>query len=364
MSTTRTARMLALYEQKAQPTPFLSGMFTSSPGNFHNSEEVEIDIVRGDEDVAIVVNDLGTGSRMNTVDLYTNKAFKPPIFDEAMALNSHDLIKRIAGQDPFADPNFRGNLVSQMLSGMHRIAAKISRSIELQASQVLQTGKLSLTDSNAVALYELDFKPKTTHFVTAAVSWATATGAQMLANLEAMGEVIRNDGLDNPDQLLMGVDAFEKFISNADVQKRFDLLKIDLGSIGMAQEVGNGGTLQGTIQLGHYKYAIYTYGGRFKHPVTGVKTPFLDPGKVVMRASGGRLDLTFGSIPHIGSLLGQGGSLLPELPSRMSMVGGGMDLFTNVWVSPNGKQLFGGVAARPLAIPTAIDTFGCLTTGL
>lgn len=364
MSTnTRTARMLAVYEQRAAPTRFLSGMFQSPPGNFHNTEEVEIDIVRSEEDIAIVIDDLSTGSRMNSADIYTNKGFKPPIFDEAFALNSHDLVKRVPGQHTFQNPDFRMNIVKQMLSGMHKMDAKIRRTIELQASQALQTGIITLVNSGGDELYALDFQGKSAHFPTAGTSWATETGAGMLEDLETLGEVIRNNGLADPDQILFGTDAFEKFISNSDVKARFDTRRIDLGSLGMGQSVGEGGTFQGIIQLGNYQYSIFTYGGRYKHPQTGVKTPFLDPGKVVIRASSGRLDATFGAIPNFNVLHGAG-SLLPELPSRMSMSGSGMDMFTNVWVSPNGKQLFGGVGARPLMIPTAIDTYGCLNTQL
>ena len=73
------------------------------------------------------------------------------------------------------------------------------------------------------------------------------------------------------------------------------------------------------------------------------------------------MDATFGNIPNIGQELGVTGRVLPEIPPRFSNVAGVMDLITNVWVTPNGEQLFAGVGVRPLFIPTAIDKFGCLT---
>ena len=92
---------------------------------------------------------------------------------------------------------------------------------------------------------------------------------------------------------------------------------------------------------------------------------YVSPEKVIVRSSTGRLDATFGAIPNIGTLMGaQATNLLPEMPGRVSNGEGGMDLFTNVWLSPDGEQLFGGAGARPLMIPTAIDTYGCLDTGL
>lgn len=365
MSNSTTKRMLAAYTQMAQPVLFLSGLFQSPTQNFHSSEEVEIDVVRSDEDVSIVIEDLSTGYRMNSEDLYTNKGFKPPIHKEAVPLNSFDLIKRIPGQNPFQDPDFRANLILRMFNGMTKVENKIRRSIELQASQVLQTGIVTLTDSAGAALYTLDFKPKATHFPTSGTSWATATGAQKIADISDLGEVIRNDGLENPDQLIFGIDAYENFISDAAIQARFDIRRLDLGTIAPMEMRGNGGTFRGIVEIGNYRYDVWTYGGRFKDPQSGVKTQYLTPGKVISRSSTGRLDATFGAIPNIGAIVGtQATGLLPELPSRISNTDGGMDLFTNAWVSADGEQIFGGIGARPLMIPTAIDTYGCLTTGL
>lgn len=362
MSGATTTRMIRAYQQMAQPMLFLSGLFQSPPENFHTSEEVEIDIVRSDEDISIVIQDLSTGYRMNSEDLYTNKGFKPPIHKEALPINSFDLIKRMPGKNPFESPDFRANIILRLFNGMTKIERKVRRAVELQASQVLQTGQVTLTDINGTALYTLDYKPKASHFPTAGTAWGT-TGATPVADINALAEVIRGDGLADPDQLLMGVDAFEAFISDEEVQKRFDNRRFDLGTISPMEMRGNGGSYRGIVEIGNYRYDVWTYGGRYKHPQTGVSTPFLDPSKVVVRASSGRLDATFGAIPNIGTLMGaQATQLLPELPGRISNANGGMDLFTNAWLSQDGEQLFGGVGARPLMIPTAIDTFGCLET--
>jgi len=365
MSGSITKHMISAYNQQAAPTLFMSGFFQSPAQNFHSSEEVEIDIVRSDEEISIVIDDLSTGYRMNSTDIFTNKGFKPPIFKEAIALNSFDLIKRTPGQNPFQSPDFRANLVLQMFNGMVKVERKIRRTIELQASQVLQTGILTLKDENGVNKFTLDYKPKATHFPTAGTSWATATGQQKTEDINALAEVIRDDGLTDPDQLLMGVNAFENFISDAEIQKRFDIRRIDMGTIAPMQMRGNGGTFRGIVEIGNYRYDVWTYGGRYNDPQTSVKTPFISPGKIIVRASSGRMDATFGAIPNIGSIVGgQSSRLLPELPGRISNAAGGMDLFVNAWLSNDGEQLFGGIGARPLLIPTAIDTYGCLDTQL
>lgn len=364
MSDTTTVRMISAYIQQAAPTMFLSGFFQSPMENFHSSEEIEIDIERSDEDIAIVIQDLSTGYRMNTDDIYTNKKFKPPIYKESVNLNSSDLLKRLPGMDPFETPNFRGNIITRMFSKMTKIERKIRRSIELNAAQVLQTGVITLTDAAGNALYTLDYFPKATHFPTAGTAWNLA-GADPAGDILALANVIRNDGLTDPDQLLMGENAFEAFVKNDDIQKRFDIRRIDLGTIAPMEMRGQGGNFRGVVEIGNYRYDVWTYGGRYKDPQTGTKIQYLDPAKVVVRASSGRLDATFGAIPNIGRELGvTGPSLVPQLPGRISNGEGGMDLFTNVWIEPNGEILYGGVGTRPLLIPTAIDTYGCLATGV
>ncbi len=363
MSTEKAVRMLRAYEQIGPVIMFLSGFFRSPPENFYNGEKVEIDIMRSDEDIAIVMTDLSTGYRMNAADVFTNKEFPPPIFKEGIPLNSHDLIKREFGQTPFQNPDYRANVISRFMRGMRKVDAKIRRSIELQCAQVLQTGTVTLSDENGNALYTIDFKPKSAHFPTASTTWGQV-GSDEIGDLIALDEVIRNNGLQDPGIKLFGASAYEVFLQNSEVKDRINFRRADtIGIIPLTR--GQGGHFRGTIDLGNYKSDIWTYGARYKHQQTGVKTQFLDPGKVVSLVPGLRLDATFGAIPNIGRELGiTGPGVLPELPGRFASDASGIDLFTNVWLSPDGEQLFGGVGSRPLMIPTAIDQFGCLDTGL
>ncbi len=364
MSTETTRRMIAAYIQTAMPTMFLSGKFESPPQNFHSSAEVEIDIVRSGEEVSVVIQDLSTGYRENSHDLYVNKSFTPPINKEAITINSSDLLKRNAGQNPFQNVDIRANIISRIFKDILPVEGKIRRSVELQASQVLQTGVLNLIDNNGAVLYNLDYKPKATHFPTAGIAWGQATSVP-LDDINALAETVRDDGLGDPDELIFGVDAFRAFIADTEVQKLADNRRMDTTAVVPMEKRGNGGIYRGWVEIGNYRYDMWTYGGRYNHPQTGVKTPFIDAGNVIVRDSSGRMDATFGSIPNIGAELGMTGrNLLPELPGRISNQAGGMDMFVNSWITPDGEQLKAGIGVRALLIPTAIDTYGCITTGL
>ena len=364
MSGSATKRMIEAYVKMSSVIPFLSGFFQSPQRNFHNSEEVEIDIIRDDEELAIAIQDISTGYRFNSDDQYTNKSFAPPILKEAFAINSFKLLKRGYGKDPFQNNDFRVNLIERLMIGMAKIERKIRRTIELQAAQILQDGAVTLVDLNGNEMFSINFNPKGTHFVTAGTAW-NAGGATIADDISAISEVIRNDGLEDPDQLIMGIDAFEAFIKDSDIQDRFDNRRIDLGTIAAAEVRGSGATFRGTVDIGNYRYQVWTYGGRYIDPQTQVKTQYIDPANVIVRSSAARMDATFGSIPNIGKLLGATNKIsLPMMPSRFSIASTSIDLNTNIWLSEDGENLFSGVGTRPLLYPTAIDTFGRIATGV
>jgi hypothetical protein len=356
MSDTSTIQLIDRYLEEATPPMFLSGFFRSPPQNFHTTEDIEIDIQRDDESVAIVLTDLTLGANKNESTLYTNKKFTPPIFDEEGAISSFDMLKRQAGQNPYASPDYAANATLQAFGIYRKLENKIRRAVELMAAQVLQTGSLTLINSAGVALYTLNFQAKASHMVTVGTTWATngATGAP-LTDLANLATVVRRDGKIEPKRLIFGESAFQRFLANTEVVKALDVRRLETASIA-PETRGQGATFQGWVWIGHYRFELFTYDGYYKHPQTGVLTPFVDTDNVIM-LSDGRLDLTFGAIPMIVS---PDQRALPFLPPRISSVSGGLDLTTNAWVTPNGKQVMVSAGTRPLTIPTAIDTFARL----
>jgi hypothetical protein len=354
MSDASTIKMISMYLEKATVPLFLSGFFKSPPENFHTSEEVEIDIQRDSETVAIVIQDLSLGPNFNNSTLYTNKKFKPPIYDEAGSINAFDMIQRQPGQNPFVSPDYGANAVRQAFEIFRKAENKIRRSVELMASQVLATGQLTLLNAAGVAVYALNFQPKSTHFITTGTTWATsgATG-DPLADLAALADVVRQDGKTNPDVLVMGTSAFQRFVANVKVQAALNLRRgavIELAPVSR----GSGATFQGWVWIGHYRFEIWTYNGFYAHPQTGTLTPFVNTDHVLMLSSDGRLDLTFGAIPMV---VAPDARAMPYLPPRIASEGRGLDLTTNAWVSADGKTVNVSAGTRPLTIPTAIDTF-------
>jgi major capsid protein E len=357
MSDTSTTRMIEMYMEEAEAPMFLSGFFQSPPRNFHNSEKVELDIIRDEEDIAVVIQDLTAGARHNESTLYTNKAFTPPIFKEQGAIHAFNTIKRQPGVDPFQDPNFGLAATGEAFRIFRKLEKKIRRSVELMASQVLQLGVLTLVDDAGATLYMLDFQPKATHIATVGTTWATngTTGAP-LADLEALAIVVRRDGKKQPKKLIFGTSAWQRAKANAAFVAQFDKQVLNLASM-TPQTRGQGATFHGFVWIGQYQFEMWTYDGWYKHPQTGTLTPYVDTEKVIMMSEGGRLDLSYGAIPRMTAPESRA---LSFLPSRMSDSGQGLDLTVNSWFTPDGEHLMVSAGTRPLTIPTAIDTFASL----
>lgn len=351
--------MIELYRESRAPDLFLSQFFDVRPGNISSSEKVTIDVVREDEEISPVVN-ICEGGSWNESTLFTNKEWTPPSIMEKMPFDCSSLLLREPGVDPFSmdGVSFQAQLLSKIVDGLSRLSGKIARNREHQAAQILQTGILNLEGVDGTTFYNVDFKPKATHFANVATVWSN-TAANILADLESLAEVIRTDSLMNPDILIMGDDAYNNFIRNAEVQALFDNRRMDVGEIVPFNRSTNGATRKGRVDVASYTFEIWTYSGRGIIPGAGTKTNYVDTNFVIMMSSDGRLDTVFGGVPRPLAIDARFQGL--GLPPRIS-IPGAIDISPNVYATPDGMSTIMSVTSRPLLIPTAIDTFGRLDT--
>jgi len=350
--------MIRRYEERAPATKFLMGFFQTPAENFHTSEKVKVDIQRDGRDIAIAIKDLSMGPRHNDNSKWTSREIEPAIFDEEGAVKSWELLKRQPGQDPFMDPNFVNNAMGDAFTLFSKLEAKVIRSVELMCSQVLQTGKVTLVDSDGNAMYEVDFQSKDTHFPTVTIPWhPEGSAGDPLGDLDDLGNVLRKHGMGTPRQLVFGTSAWKRFVVNQEVKDQLDNRRYELGRIQPSRRAP-GATFRGTIWIGNYEFEMWVYDGSYLAPDTGEDTFYVSENNVIMLSEEARLDLTFGAIP----LIREPESVASRfLPPRISIAGRGTDLTTNAWISPDNKRLMVSAGSRPVPIPTAIDSFGCLT---
>lgn len=358
MTNAVTKHMARAYVQEA-PTPMaLSSLFTSDARNYYSSEFIEFDIEREGEEIAPVLTDIKNGNTKFALDEYTNKEFKAPVIREEFSINAFDMMKRQLGQISFTDPNFRANAMTQFMKHMRYGGKRQRRTIELMAAQILQTGTVTLKDDKGGDAYTIDFKPKSTHFPTAATAWTDAANCDPAIDLENLCDAIHTDGQSTPDRAIFGKAAWQNFIRSEKVQELLNGRRIVQGGVD-PEEARPGLRYMGYIDLTGYRLSLYTYKGEYKDVGATTNSRYLDSNNVIVLSENMRLDATWGAIPQI---------VPPEtramsfLSGRLPMASVGMDFTTNAWVSQDGESITGTLGSRPLLIPTSIDRFGCLKT--
>lgn len=245
-----------------------------------------------------------------------------------------------------------------MALGFRLVGDMIDRSVELQASQILQTGLLSLTDASGNVTYDITFFPKATHFPTASISWATAATATPIDDLQALATIIRADGKVNPDKLIFGGAAMTNFMRTDQVTEALDNRRIEIGGI-TPSSADDGSTFYGMIWIGAYRFEMWIYPETYEDPQTSVSTTYVGADNVIMLSTRTRLDKTSAKVslpvgpdPRVAGLV----------PGRLSDSSQAIDVTPNVYVSENNKQIMGELESCPLLVPVQIDGFGCLDT--
>lgn len=357
MSDNSTTLLLERFKLEAGVPGYFASKFKTGPRNIHTTEKVEIDILREEEDLAVPVQSITSGYRNNERDKFVNKGFTPPIFKESFGIVAFEQIKRQAGQNPFENPEFARNAGDQAFDGVRLLSNKVRRSLELMGSQVLQTGVISLTDSAGVVIYTLDFGVRSTHKVTT-TAWAVdgSTGTP-LSDISSLAQVIRKDGKRRPNQITFGNGAMQRFLANTKVQLQLDKFKFNLGALnpGMRNEDA---TFYGYIWIDNYQYELWLLDSYYRNAQTLTLTPYMADNRVILSTADARLDLSWGLIPRIVPSDARAAQFLPP---RMTALDVGLDMQPYSYIPADGESLVMNLGARPLTIPTEIDSFGCLT---
>lgn len=353
-------RVIAMFNSRPNINKmgFLSSFFKIQPDSFTDADDIEIDIVRSGEQVAPVVRSLDTGAIVVKQDYYTNKKVKFPVYALKTPVGIAELMKKQPGESAYvtAKVNWLGRLAAKLVQAFADHTTMMRYAMELQASQVLQTGTITLTDENGESVYILDFKPKATHFATVTTAWGTDT-ANPITDITTMIDVVRDDSMADVTDVIFGDNSWRNFIKNSEVKEYLKSDALALGALN-PQIRDKGGKCMGYIDIGASRVFMWTYNGRYSTFGSNSKKRFLDNDKVIFIATADAdLRRMFGGIPeaHMDE------SLKQILPPSVD-IGSEYAFRPRVWFDNNTETYLGETKCRPLMDPVAIDTFACLTT--
>lgn len=338
---------------------FLSSFFKTTEEDYTEAEYVEIDVERNTEAVAPTLRDAKTGAVVVNEDVWQENKYRPPYSAMKDPINLHELLERQPGETDDADAvgTWFGRLVRKVVRVLTKYHRMFAKNIELQCAQVLQTGKITLTDEKAGVTYELDYHQSATHLPVAAVNWG-ASGATPVADITSLCDVIAEDGQASPAIAIFGKTAWAHIIADSTFK---DMVKRDglgLGTLNPTLE-NKGARYMGYAVFGSHRLDLYVYTSKYKTLAGSTKYDYLDENKVVVTAALEDLDLrtVFGGVPT----LGMKAPFVDVVPPVVTY-DGFIRVHNRVFEDEQQDTYTAESKMRALAIPVSIDRIGCLTT--
>ena len=131
-----------------------------------------------------------------------------------------DLIAKVFGksEEMSANETYMMQLQDNIMDVMQDIEKEIYRTIELQASQILQNaGGLTLYDENGTTAFSLDYQVLATHFVTVGTNWSDET-SDPDNDIISLYDVIKQDSGADARNLIFGKTAWKNYTRNVIIQ--------------------------------------------------------------------------------------------------------------------------------------------------
>jgi hypothetical protein len=340
---------------------FLSTFFKVTPDSFTDAETVDLDEVYEGEEIAPVVTDLSTGAVALVEEKFVNKQVPFPVYSMKSPAQIAALMNRQPGESAYITTkiNWLSRLAAILVKKFARMTNMIKRSMEDQAAQVLQTGDIVLTDENGKPAFKLGLIPKTSHFPIVTTPWSDVDDADPLGDIDALADIIRDDGFVDVTNLIFGDKAWINFIKNGWVQENLKKDVLNMGELS-PQLQNKGGKRQGYIDYGANRYILWTYNGRFNLFGSKQVSKFLDPNKVIFLPEAADLDFRrlFGGIPTV-----RADTTFDQLfGADKTQIGGEYDIRPRVFWSEDQEAYIAEIKSRPIMLPVSTNRYGCLTT--
>lgn len=296
-----TQTLQAVYDEKSTPTAFLRSFFTTKESD---SRQISIEVRRGKELIAVDV-ERGTEGNRNSFGKSSQKVILPPYYYEyfdATDLDFYDML--FTGEGSVHAATF-AKWLSTIVGKITILEDMIHRSYELQCSQVIQTGIVTLNNGT-----NIDFKRKAASLVDLGAGnyWTTGTVNPYLT-LESGANFVRQKGKSQGNILnvIMGATALSTFLDNPFVKERAEIRNFALDQVRAPQRDSVGGTLHGEVSSGSYKFRLWTY-PEYYDTKTVENNSYIDPKNIIIIPENPKFILSFAAVPRLLSSTGNAGA--------------------------------------------------------
>ena len=328
-----TKQLVSVYKEMPQVKGFLRSFFAPV---FSKSKEVSLMVRRGTEKVAVDVHRYSDGNR-NDFSKFTEKMMVPPLYHEYLSANEHRLYDMVMTALLSGNTTFFSEMTKDLAEDFLELQKKIDRAIELQCSQVLEFGIVSLN-----SMTDIDYKRKAASLVAynAANDFSIGT-VDPAAVLSTGCKFLREKGKyqNSTFNAIMGESVLTSLLNNTIMKERGKLVQYSLDSIIAPQDMPEGATFHGEMSAGSYKVRLWTYPEVYD--LSGVSTPYINDKKLILLPLGAPFILNYGLVPQ---LISDGGTV-PQ---------SGQYLIQDFRNEEQGSHKI-HIKCAPIAIPIKID---------
>lgn len=351
-----SATVIGYIDESASARPKL-GLTSLFPKQTVKTKALGLNIKRKRKSIAVDVLRC-TDPNLNEFTRESVKIFIPPYFKEAFNFTQCQRYDVTFGAGIFPTEVDAGSMVNEAGEHIMDLRDKIERAIEVQRSQVLNDGIVTLINGDSIDYKRQAGSMKT---LTGTAKWDVST-ATPLVDFDTAGKFIRSEGQTNSNVLnaIFGDRALSRFLANATVKEQADFRRIDRLSIqNPVLDKATGFTYHGQFSTGDFVVNIWTYPDTYDKldKATGTYTTmsYIDTDTVVILADDFEGKTGFAAVPALfdGGGANGGGKFIGSVES---------DFYVRDYIDQVKMAWWFEVSSAPLAVPVTIDRIYTLKT--
>lgn len=294
-----THNLLMAVEQMTPPTSFLRDRYfpTNAATDIFSTNDVLIEYKDGSKRVAPFVAPRKGGVTILRSG-YEMQRFEPPFIAPRRMLTIDDLKKRGFGEALYSQLTPEQRQRTILLNDARELSEMITRREEMMAAEVMQTNAcvmkhiaddVDVTDDKHIQFYTGDNDA----IYTTSGNWG-ADYAGVGADIGAMARMLTKRGL-AASELVVGADAADAILGNAQIQKLLDLKNYEAGRID-PKTLPNGATHIATLNVKGRLIDVICYDEEYTEGST--TKAYIDPKNVILTAPGAGRTL-YGAVSQV-----------------------------------------------------------------
>lgn len=277
-----------------------------------DDNRISFDVVRKGREIPVACKAIEAGNLVEH-DKFVTVTVSVPYLKEFMLIKPSDLQFRQPGENEYNATPPAQQAVNKLNEDFAELDSRFNRYEEIQAVELLTTGKLNPKDKDGNSLFkdgEIDFKMRSTHKIVlaGAALWSDTTVKKnaIIKNLRDWNRTLLvKDGLSNCALVVMGSQAYDWFITKLDPDNEtsgLNSLRVERGEFAPSPE------MEGVMNIGKFTELggaqIVCYAGYYNDPWDNTEKPLFPENGVLMIGANARFDRNYGFIENMEALRG------------------------------------------------------------